>query len=310
MGDFMEHLFTVGRNFNKGKIAKCECINNDSLKAINVKDECFCLIFLLSGQIKFSIKGNNFLATAPCFICFNEEENPEIITTKKLKCHTIYFHPEFLNVNMTFEFLRSGKYEDIALNHDMFLMHPFLENKFIVPITDDFFEKIKLLIDLLSEELSLQRDWYWSCRSRSYFIEIVIALERLYCLKCYNFLSFKRHSYYYSYLENAVLYIESHYMEQITLPMLVKVTGINHTTLTKLFKTYTSSTPMEYVTSHRISVAKKLLAFTEVPIKDISRRCGYKTVQHFSKIFKEATKMTPNTYREEKIAKRKNEIRR
>ncbi|MBE6739954.1 MAG: helix-turn-helix domain-containing protein [Ruminococcaceae bacterium] len=306
----MEHLFTVGRNFNKGKIAKCECINNDSIKAINVKDECFCLMFLASGQIKFSIKGNIFSATAPCFICFNEEEDPVIISAKKPKCHTIYFHPEFLNVNMTFDFLRSGKYEDVALNHDMFLMRPFLENKYIVPITEDFFEKIKLSFDLLSEELNLQRDWYWSCRSRSYFIEIIIALERLYGLKCYNFLSSDRQSFYDSYLENAVLYIEAHYMEQITLPMLVQVTGINHTTLTKLFKTYTSSTPMEYVTSHRISVAKKLLAFTEVPIKDISMRCGYKTVQHFSKKFKETTSMTPNAYRVEKIAKRKNEIRR
>lgn len=306
----MARQYTVGKSFNKGKIAKCECTKNDKLKSIEIKDECFCLIFIEEGILKFKIKDKSYIATGPCFVCFNEEENPEILLFKKIKCHTVYFHPEFLNVNMTFDFLRSGKYSDVAATHDMFLMRPFLENRYVVRITEDFIDKIITSFNGLTDELTQQRDWYWSCRSRSYFIELIIALERLYMIESFDFESTGRTAFYDSYLENAVLYIEAHYMENITLTTLVEVAKINHTTLTRLFKTYTSMTPMEYVTYHRILVAKKMLAFTEIPIKDVAIRCGYKTVQHFSKVFKEVNNMTPLLFRQIKIEKRKKELRR
>lgn len=38
----------------------------------------------------------------------------------------------------------------------------------------------------MRRELTEQRDWYRSCRGRSYFMEIIIALERMFGLVGYG----------------------------------------------------------------------------------------------------------------------------
>ena len=56
-------------------------------------------------------------------------------------------------------------------------------------------------------------------------------------------------------------------------------------------------TPIEYVWYHRLVVAKKFLEFTDLPIKDIASRCGFKTTQHFSRKFEESLGCNPTTFR-------------
>jgi two-component system response regulator YesN len=68
-------------------------------------------------------------------------------------------------------------------------------------------------------------------------------------------------------------------------------------------------TAIEYLTQYRISVAKKQLAFTEVPIKDIATMVGFKTVQHFGRILKAYTGLSPAEYRKQAVNKRKQEIK-
>ena len=41
----MQHI-TVGRKYNEGKVAKIECVRNDRLQNIDIKDKCFLLIIL------------------------------------------------------------------------------------------------------------------------------------------------------------------------------------------------------------------------------------------------------------------------
>lgn len=304
----MKHV-TVGREFSKGKIALCECVRNEPLNNISIVNDCFCLLIVSEGYAEFRVNNETFTAQAPCFVCFSEEEDPVVLSKNNLKCSSIYFHPKFLNVNMCFGLLRSGRYTDIAQNHDMFLLRPFIDKKYVVNITDGFLEKILNAFDGMEEELRVQRDWYWSCRSRSFFMEMIIALERMYSFMNYENTKNDSAPSCNHKIKSALLYIESNYMNNITLPKISAVSGLNHTTLTNLFKNDTGKTPMEYVAAYRIKVAKKHLAFTEVPIKDVARRCGYKTVQHFSRTFKMHTGTTPAIYRKIAVKRRKEEIR-
>ena len=107
------------------------------------------------------------------------------------------------------------------------------------------------------------------------------------------------------HLKKAVVYIQSHYQENITLDALAKSASMSHTTLTNLFKSELDTTPIEYLWKHRILVAKKHLEFTSLPIKDISARCGFKTVQHFCRKFESYCKKAPSEYRIYAVAKRK-----
>ena len=137
----MRHI-TVGRKYNEGKVAKIECVKNDRLRNIHIKDKCFLLIILTAGKLEFKVANEQFCAAAPAFICFDETQNPVLISKRKAQYTCIYFHPEFLNVNMSFEMLRKKEYGDIASTHDLFLLKPFTDKAYVVPIAEAQLEKI------------------------------------------------------------------------------------------------------------------------------------------------------------------------
>ena len=307
----MKHI-TVGREFNRGKIAFVECVKNGPLENIEIKNKCFLLILLTSGKLEFSVGENTVSASAPSFICFDETEDPVLLKNTAAKYICIYFHPKYLNVNMCFGLLRSKSYGDIASVHDMFMLKPFIDKVYVIPIRQTGAEKIEASAEYMQKELSEQRDWYWSCRGRCYFLEIIIALERMYGLMGYMVDGSSADSapaVESPLLREAILYIESHYGENLTLSDISLGAGLNRTTLTYLMKKELGCTVMEYLMNHRISVAKKQLAFTEVPIKDITVMVGFKTVQHFGRVFKTKTDMTPAEFRKNAVERRKREIK-
>lgn len=307
----MEHI-TVGKKYNEGKVAFAECQRNGDLSQIDIKDKCFLLVILTKGRLSFTVGCEKITATAPAFLCFDESENPKFTRKTKADYTLIYFHPKFLNINMTFERLRSQNYEDIATTHDMFMLKPFIDKAYVIPIVDTQISKIEHAAESMRAELLNQRDWYWSCRGRSYFMEIIITLERMYGLIACGFehrtdnnLGVVKNPK----LRDAVLYIEGHYSENLSLKDISTNAGINHTTLTALMKEQFGLTAIEYLMKYRISVAKKELAFTDVPIKDIANMVGFKTVQHFTRIFKELTKTTPAEFRKLAVKNRKEAIK-
>ena len=307
----MQHI-TVGRKYNEGKVAKIECVRNDQFQNIDIKDKCFLLIILNAGKLEFKVENERLYAAAPVFICFNETADPMLISKQKAQYTCIYFHPEFLNVNMSFEMLRKKDYGDIASTHDLFLLKPFTDKAYVIPIAEAQLEKIVQAADCLQTELENQRDWYWSCRGRSYFMEIIIALERMYGLIGYGVTHQKSDNtpiVKNAKLRDAVLYIESRFDESITLPDIAKAAGMNHTTLTALMKEELGLTAIEYLMKYRITVAKKQLEFTSVPIKDIANMTGFKTVQHFSRVFKAQTGTTPAEFRKNAVQKRKDDFK-
>ena len=306
----MQHI-TVGRKYNEGKVAKIECVRNDRLQNTHIKNNCFLLIILTAGKLEFKVENEQFCTAAPAFICFDETQNPVLISKRKAQYTCIYFHPEFLNVNMSFEMLRKKDYGDIASTHDLFLLKPFTDKAYVVPIAETQLEKIVQAAGYMQEELQNQRDWYWSCRGRSYFMEIIIALERMYGLIGYGVTHQKSDNtpiIKNAKLRDAVLYIESRFDESITLPDIAKAAGMNHTTLTALMKEELGLTAIEYLMKYRITVAKKQLEFTSVPIKDIANMTGFKTVPHFSRVFKAQTDATPAEFRKNAVQKRKEDL--
>ena len=306
----MRHI-TVGRKYNEGKVAKIECVKNDRLQNIDIKDKCFLLIILTAGKLEFNVENERLYAAAPAFICFDETADPMLISKQKAQYTCIYFHPEFLNVNMSFEMLRKKDYGDIASTHDLFLLKPFTDKAYVVPIAEAQLEKITQAAEFMQEELQNQRDWYWSCRGRSYFMEIIIALERMYGLIGYGVTHQKSDNtpiVKNAKLRDAVLYIESRFDESITLPDIAKAAGMNHTTLTALMKEELGLTAIEYLMKYRITVAEKQLEFTSVPIKDIANMTGFKTVQHFSRVFKNHIGVTPAEFRKNAVQKRKEDL--
>ncbi len=299
---------TIGQKFDRGKIAQIQCVKGDTLKDLDIMSKCFLLLMIYEGEAKFELGGRVITAQAPCFVCFDERENPRLIKKRGLRCNSIYFHPQFFNINLTFERSHSKDFKEAAFAHDLFLMKPFTESIFVLPIFGEYINSSERMFESLSAELAQQTDGYWSCRSRTYFIQLIFLLERVYGMIGDEAVDTAVDRVSNSALKEAVLFIEGNYSEDIALADIAKSASINHTTLTKLFKSDLGMTPIDYLWHHRIKVAKKQLQFTLLPIKEVADQCGFKTLQHFSRKFEESTGSTPGDFRKKAFSSRISEL--
>lgn len=67
--------------------------------------------------------------------------------------------------------------------------------------------------------------------------------------------------------------------------------------ISKEFKRYMGITVNEYLINTRISHAKELLKYTELPVSEITFEVGMNNVTHFINLFKSREEMTPLAYR-------------
>lgn len=291
-----------------GKYLPVKCIENDPLNDLDIKDKCFALLIIHEGSVSLQVGDSILNAMAPCLLCFDETNELKLRRKRHLVCDSIYFNPIFLNINMTFERVHSPNYEELANIHDLFLLSPFTGGRrHVLPMLDENQATMRFLFSKISTELQEQPDWYYPCRSRSYFIEIMLLLERIYDFFGGRHVEVTQEADEFEnpHLQKAVAFIEAHHAENITLQDIVKACSANHSTLTKLFKDELGLTPIAYLWDYRITVSKKLLEFTNLPVKEIAKRCGFKTIQHFSRKFEEQLGVSPAVFRTQALARRK-----
>lgn len=97
-------------------------------------------------------------------------------------------------------------------------------------------------------------------------------------------------------IQDAQLYLASHYAEANTLDMLSKKYNISKHYFIRQFKEYTGMTPHEFLISTRIHEAKKLLRSTDLTVNEIAMKVGIEHIGHFINLFKRSEGMTPGAY--------------
>ncbi len=296
---------TIGKHHNPGKVAHIQCIRGDALTELDIRDKCFLLLIITEGEARLALGERCLTAQAPCLVCFGERESPRLLGADGLACRSVYFHPDFFNINLTFERVRSEDFREAALAHDLYLMLPFTDERHIVlPLPEEAAGHAVRLFEGLAEELECQRDHYWSCRSRTYFIRLILLLERLYGLVGEEAGERTAPALRDPFLRAAVLFVEGHYAEPITRAEIAGAASINHASLDRLFKAELGMTATEYLWHHRLTLAKQQLRFTNLPITEIAAQCGFKTLPHFTRKFEAATGKTPTAFREQALARR------
>ena len=98
-------------------------------------------------------------------------------------------------------------------------------------------------------------------------------------------------------LQSLIVYIDSHYTEKLSLDFMSRYSGISKYYLSREFHRYTGFSPIEYLIQLRISRAEILLLRTTIPIARIAEQVGIPNIQHFSKLFRRVTGLSPRGYR-------------
>lgn len=110
------------------------------------------------------------------------------------------------------------------------------------------------------------------------------------------FFSQKKQDSRYYLISRAKKYIVDNYGECLGLKRVADALGISPGYLSNIFTQYTGMCFIDYVTTVKIDMAKKLLRETDNKIYEISYMLGYENATYFSKIFKKTTGYTPKEF--------------
>lgn len=266
------------------------------------KDNIFVLSLISKGNCIIEINNSTYCIEAPAVLCLDERKRTKVISSTCLDVKTIYFNPVFINRNMTIELIRSNDYPYLIEEQNFFQLTPFLEQNdsyhSFFTLDNSIFTKLSEIVDKCKEELETQIDLLWSCRTRSYFMEVLMHLERIY----HNYSidhkndsnSFKKISQEFSQI---LFYLDSNLNNAITIAEISKKYMINKTSLQNWFKDEVSMTFYDYISKRRIECAANMLRFTELSLDEISIRTGFSSTQNFCKFFKKNVGMPPDKFR-------------
>ncbi|MBR3222751.1 MAG: helix-turn-helix domain-containing protein [Kiritimatiellae bacterium] len=100
-------------------------------------------------------------------------------------------------------------------------------------------------------------------------------------------------------MKKVTSYIQSHYMEEIPLSLLAKMTGCSVSQFKRIFTRTLEMSPGRYIINTRLNVARSLLETTNRLLSDIAQESGFYDQSHMTRAFKTIRQTTPGKYRRE-----------
>lgn len=103
------------------------------------------------------------------------------------------------------------------------------------------------------------------------------------------------------YIHEAMMYIERHYNQDITVAQLADWCNLDRSYFGRIFKETVLVTPQEYIIRYRINMACEMLKNTDLPIGDVASHVGYENQLHFSRAFKNVMGMPPREWKKRQL---------
>lgn len=233
------------------------------------------LFFITKGKGEFQVEDKRFPV----------KENDVVIVNPHIE-HTAYSGKEapleYVSISiegMTFEFDKQFAGQNYALYN-------------CESLKDSVSFLLKMLLNEAEEEI---KDYEIICRNLAEIL--LIYLIRKQNLGMHQSLDTKMSKE----CGAAKRYIDSNYMDNITLDLLAALTHMNKFYLVHSFTRYTGMSPINYLTQRRIQVATELLSSTDYSIAQIASSVGFSSQSYFSQVFRKALGMTPVQYRKKQI---------
>ncbi|MBS1601711.1 MAG: helix-turn-helix transcriptional regulator [Bacteroidetes bacterium] len=94
-------------------------------------------------------------------------------------------------------------------------------------------------------------------------------------------------------------YIQLNLGNPLTVTSLARLVSLHPDYLSRLFVKMTGQRPLAYIHNKRIERAQHLIVTTDMSLSQIAETMGFDNVQHFTKVFRKITSLTPGRYREQ-----------
>lgn len=156
----------------------------------------------------------------------------------------------------------------------------------------------RTLGELLGDEylpFSTEKDVFYAEESellfqirKMLFIQIEEAVYKI---------NLKREAQLDSVINEAIRYIEVHYSKDITLEEVAQRMNFSPYYFSKMFKKQTGINFIDFLTSVRLENAKILIQESDLSIKEVANRVGYRDPNYFSRVFKKNMGVNPSEYK-------------
>ena len=161
--------------------------------------------------------------------------------------------------------------------------------------------ELKLLEEVLSRLANLKRiselnDVYAITEMKVLLLQILISVHRLGQMNSMKVSNNKVDKA--EHAENIAAYVQLNYPNKLTLQMIADALNLSKSYVAHVFKEMTGFTVMEYLMGCRLTQVKYLLEMEpNKALKDIAFECGFESVSHFSRYFREKVGVTAKEYR-------------
>ena len=243
---------------------------------IHIHDCCEILLCIEGGQ-NFLINDKVYDVNDGDMFIINQFEAHKITSDpeKKFSRYIMQVHPEFLYSNST---------DKTDLSHCFYTKGKNVSNK--IRLSEEEKNKFIGLINRLDEENSFGDD----------IIKNMIAVEILILVNS----AFESHSSSEKTtgsgaIKNAIEYINKNFSQHLSLETIARNSYVSVNQLCRLFNRYCGTTVAKYITSRRITEAKKLLASGK-SVTDTAILCGFDDYANFIRVFKKHVGITPGKY--------------
>jgi AraC family transcriptional regulator len=100
-------------------------------------------------------------------------------------------------------------------------------------------------------------------------------------------------------LRRVVELVHAKIEDEVTLDELAESAGLSTAHFSQMFRKSTGESPHQFVLRRRVERAKELLRAAEARVLDVAVACGFKTQQHFARVFRRVCGASPTEYRQE-----------
>jgi AraC family transcriptional regulator len=87
--------------------------------------------------------------------------------------------------------------------------------------------------------------------------------------------------------------------EGLTLEQMADLVNLSVAHFSQMFRKSTGQSPHQFVLHSRVERAKDILRTADTRVLDVAVACGFKTQQHFARVFRQVCGVSPTEYRQE-----------
>ncbi|NML22611.1 helix-turn-helix transcriptional regulator [Pseudoflavitalea sp. G-6-1-2] len=258
---------------------------------------CLSIKTVMEGEEFYDVDQRKLILRPGQFLVLNNEQRYgcRIDPGTKVKCLSIFFQRDFAA-----SVLHDAQHNEYNL----------LDDRGVGSTVPEFFQTLNEVTPALQQHFStlineLEQFGYDENRvneSMVFLLRQLISSHRSELTRTQQVTAVKagtRHEIYRR-LCMAKDLLHSSYNEQLDLMTISSQAFLSVPQLVRQFKSAFDCTPHQYLIRIRLDHAARLLQQTDIPVQDITWKCGFENLSAFSRAFKSAYGLQPTAYRKQR----------